>query len=61
MQRLTPVDEEQRILLLVLAKILKELRWPGLRLALPVQPERWSLPGALSDNLLTLPFEIPAR
>lgn len=61
MQRLTPIDEEQRILLLVLAKILKELRWPGLRLALPAQPERWSLPGALSDNLLTLPFKTPAR
>ena len=60
MQRLTPVNDEQRILLLTLAKILKDLRWPGLRLALPVQPERGSLPGALSDNLLALPFKILA-
>jgi transposase len=60
MQRLTPIDEEQRILLLTLAKILQELRWPGLRPALPVQPSRGSLPGALSDNLLALPFKILA-
>jgi hypothetical protein len=60
MQRLTPVNEEQRLLLLVLTKILKELRWPGLRLALPTQPLRCSLPDALPDNLLALPFIVPA-
>jgi transposase len=59
MQRLTPVNEEQRLLLLVLTKILKELRWPGLRLALPTQPLRCSLPDALPDNLLALPFIVP--
>lgn len=59
MQRLTPVNAEQRSLLLVLAKILQELRWPGLRPVLPAQAGRGALPGALSDDLLALPFEIP--
>jgi hypothetical protein len=47
-------------LLLALAKILQDLRWPGLRPALLVSPSRGSLPGALSDNLLALPFKILA-
>ena len=59
MQRLSPVNEEQRLLLLVLAKILKELRWPGLRPVLPAQSGRGALPGTLSDDLLALPFKIP--
>ena len=60
-QRLTPVDEEQRLLLLVLAGILKELRWPRLRPALPAPPAQGALPGSSSGNWLTLPLEIPVR
>jgi transposase len=42
--RLTPLDEEQRSLLLALADILKQLRWPHLRPTLSALSVHWLLP-----------------
>ena len=58
--RLTPVNEEQRMLLLALANILKELRFPRLPLALPAAPERSLLPNPILDTLLALPCKVQA-
>jgi len=46
LRRLTPVDEEQARLLVALAEILNQLRWPRLRPTLPLAEERWLLPDA---------------
>jgi hypothetical protein len=55
-RRLTPLDEEQRLLLLVLADILKSLRWPHMRLALPGNEQYWPLLEPPSEDLLMLPL-----
>ncbi len=56
LRRLTPVDEEQARLLVVLADILKQLRWPLLCPTLPPAQERWLLPEvSLEEAPLLLP------
>jgi transposase len=46
LRRLTPMDEEQACLLMALADLLSQLRWPRLHPTLPLAQERWLLPGA---------------
>jgi len=57
LRRLTPVDEEQARLLVALAEILNQLRWPRLRPTLPPAQERWLLPGKPSGET---PLLLPA-
>jgi transposase len=56
LRRLTPVDEEQGRLLVALAEILNQLRWPRRRPTLSPTQERCLLPGtSFGEPLLLLP------
>jgi len=56
LRRLTPVDEEQTCLLVALAEILNQLRWPRLGPTLSPVQERWLLPSeSLGEVALLLP------
>ena len=56
LRRLTPVDEEQTCLLVALAEILNQLRWPQLGPTLSPVQERWLLPSeSLGEVALLLP------
>ena len=55
LRRLTPLSEEQALLLTALADILNQLCWPRLRPMLPTPQVRWLLPGSSGGDISLLP------